>query len=110
MNTLSLSVSNPSRVNGSTLRNSLSTSVSSRCSRDSAGGAGTATRDLCQGTRFRGLARPHPATELLWWQSAARAHLEDGAARPETAAYHRRDGCGALQPGGALLQDRGWPV
>src|SRR5258708_4752082 len=37
MNTLSLSVSNPSRANGSSLRNSLSTSVNRRCSRTNSG-------------------------------------------------------------------------
>src|SRR5713101_6449685 len=37
MNTLSLSVSNPSRAKGSSLRISFSTSVSSRCSRTSSG-------------------------------------------------------------------------
>jgi hypothetical protein len=37
MNTLSLSVSNPSKTNGSSLRISLSTSVSSVCSRTSTG-------------------------------------------------------------------------
>ena len=37
MNTLSLSVSNPSSAKGNSLRNSLSTSVSSRCSRTNSG-------------------------------------------------------------------------
>ena len=64
--------------------------------RDGAGGAGTAARDLCQRTRLRGLARSHSTTEFLRWQSAARAYLADGAARPEAAADHRRDGCGAV--------------
>lgn len=48
------------------------------------------------GARLRGLARPHPATEILWWQNAAREYFDDGTSGPEAAAYRRRDGRGAM--------------
>ena len=63
--------------------------------RDSLGSAGTTARDLCQRARLRGLARPHAAAKLLRRQSPARAHLADGAARPEAITDHWRDGRGA---------------
>ena len=64
--------------------------------RDSAGGVGTAARDLCQGTiSWPGSASPRGRTPPLAdaaRQGAARAYFEDGAAGPKAAADHRRNG------------------
>jgi hypothetical protein len=62
MNTLSLSVSNPSRAKGSSLRNSLSTSVSSRCSRTESGALRPACGDVSQHQGLHEAALRHRPT------------------------------------------------